>query len=93
MGDGDLDAVRRPAVDGGAGEGVLDGNAELQKRLELLNAWRNAIAHQSFDKVGGKHTLRLTTVRQWRRAAESLAITFDTVVGTHLGVVLGKAPW
>lgn len=40
-------------------------NTDRRVRLERLNAWRNAIAHQDFDpaKLGGTVTLRLETVR------------------------------
>ena len=37
-------------------------------KLELLNLWRNAVAHQDFDpgRLGGPTQIRLTSVRQWR---------------------------
>lgn len=70
-----------------------DGHAQSRKdRLELLNDWRNAIAHQDFSKVGGK-TLYLGTVKQWRSALNGLGATFDRVIGDHLGNLVGSAPW
>ncbi len=70
-------------------------NAQRQKHLEVLNAWRNAIAHQSFDpaKLGGKKAVNLVEVRQWNTACDGLALAFDSVMGRHLGILLGAAPW
>lgn len=70
-------------------------NAERRVRLESLNLWRNAIAHQDFDpaKLGGTTTLRLQTVRSWRQASEQLAVSFDAVMRTHLAVLTGTPPW
>ena len=70
-------------------------NAQRQKHLEVLNAWRNAIAHQSFDpvKLSGKTLVNLVDVRQWNTACDSLALAFDSVMGKHLSYLLGAAPW
>lgn len=70
-------------------------NADRRVRLERLNAWRNAIAHQDFDpaKLGGTTVLRLETVRSWRRPTGRLATSFDAVMETHLRLVTGTAPW
>lgn len=70
-------------------------NANQRVRLERLNAWRNAIAHQDFDpaKLGGTTTLRLETVRSWRQAGNRLAVSFDAVMESHLRLVTGIAPW
>lgn len=63
--------------------------------LEDLNNWRNAIAHQDFDpaQLGGAVSLRLRTVRQWRRACQNLAIVFDTIMGNHIHQITGTQPW
>jgi hypothetical protein len=78
-------------------------NRARRKRLDTLNMWRNAIAHQDFtpkkvDKVwfnfsGGTGALRLGEVRAWRFACAGLATSFDRVVGAHLAKLLGSAPW
>lgn len=70
-------------------------NSQRQKHLEVLNAWRNAVAHQSFDpaKLGGKTSVNLVEVRQWNSACDGLALAFDKVMGQHLDVLLGAAPW
>jgi len=70
-------------------------NAARRVRLERLNAWRNAIAHQDFDpaKLGGTITLRLETIRSWRQAGNRLAASFDAVMESHLRLVTGTAPW
>jgi hypothetical protein len=63
-------------------------------RLEDLNRWRNAIAHQHFDPLfvrGG--ILRLERVREWRSACEGLAISFDRVMQVHLHNLTGILPW
>jgi len=77
----------------------LDRRNELrQDRLEQLNIWRNAIAHQDFDpeKLGraSKDTsLQLAEVRRWREACNQLAIHFDEAVGAKLPTDFGKTPW
>ncbi len=70
-------------------------NQARQNRLEDLNVWRNAIAHQDFDspKLGGKKFLRLQQVRDWRKACDQLANAFDDVMRSHLLVVNGNSPW
>ena len=63
--------------------------------LEVLNRWRNAIAHQDFDpsELGGRTTLHLGQVRQWRSVCERLARTFDEVMRLHLKALTGASPW
>ena len=70
-------------------------NPGLQRRLETLNLWRNAIAHQDFTSpgLGGRSALRLQEVRQWRSACGSLAVEFDLVIADHLATILGAQPW
>lgn len=70
-------------------------NQARQYRLEKLNAWRNAIAHQDFDpaKLGGTTLLRLRQVREWRSACNQLADAFDEVMRSHLQAVNGVSPW
>jgi hypothetical protein len=70
-------------------------NDRRQEMLEELNRWRNAIAHQDFDpaKLGGTTTLHLSTVRQWRRAIDRLAQSFDNVMRSHLLTLTGSFPW
>lgn len=64
-----------------------------QRRLEELNDWRNAIAHQDWDKVGGNPSLRIATVRRWRSTCSALARTFDRAVHAYLLSVVGRTPW
>ncbi len=71
-------------------------HAYNQRRRELLQEmvdWRNAIAHQEFQGVGGDPTLHLSAVRSWRRVANALAKYFDLVMRGHLGGWLGSSPW
>jgi len=66
-----------------------------QTRLAMLTDWRNAIAHQDFDPHGlhGISTLTLQHVKEWRRACQGLARTFDRTMRDHLQAVSGNAPW
>lgn len=68
-------------------------SAARQMRLEEMNAWRNAIAHQDWEKVGGNPTLRLDLVRSWRSACNGLSWSFDAAVRERLIDVVGEAPW
>lgn len=71
-------------------------HASNNRRRELLQDlinWRNAIAHQDFDPVGGNATLRLVTVKSWRRAIGVLTGYFDRVMQTYLGGFIGAPPW
>ncbi len=71
------------------------GNDQRQKTLDLLSAWRNAIAHQDFEpkKLGGIRSLHLGHVKSWRSACRVLARSFDRVVGDHINVLVRKRPW
>ena len=69
-------------------------NTEFKSRLDQLNTWRNAIAHQAFDpRVLGSNKLRLNSVTQWRKACNTLANSFDTVMATHLISQTGTSAW
>jgi hypothetical protein len=74
---------------------AIDTRNQIQfHRLEGLNRWRNAIAHQDFDpRVLGRRHLRLETVRQWRAACDRLAISFDKVMRMHIHFLTGVFPW
>lgn len=64
------------------------------KRLESLNTWRNAIAHQDFDPVKlGRKTLLLRMVTQWRTACDGLAKSLDEIMRIHLQSLAGITPW
>lgn len=69
-------------------------NRSRQQRLERMNRWRNAIAHQSFDPE--RLTPRVITfsrVRHWRRSCNGLAASFDRVMSRHLSSIVGALPW
>lgn len=63
--------------------------------LELLNGWRNAVAHDDYEpiKLGGTITLRLNQVRAWRRSCNRLATVFDRVMAQYLFQKTGVHPW
>jgi hypothetical protein len=67
-------------------------NAARRDRLEELNAWRNAIAHQDFSRVGAR-SLRLAQVRRWRASCDRLADSFDRVLFSYLRRETGADPW
>jgi hypothetical protein len=80
-----------PAVD-------ADSPRNLQRRLALqaLNRWRNAIAHHAFTPdmyKGGRPSLHLAEVQDWRKACDGLARCFDNVLRAHLYSATGVAPW
>lgn len=70
-------------------------NGGRLKKLDLLNHWRNAIAHHDFNRkeLNGKTQLSLTDVKQFRRACEGLAKTFDDVVGSEVAKLGGTPAW
>ena len=70
-------------------------NQGRQARLEELNVWRNAFAHQDFDpaKLGDVSILRLQQVRDWRNACDQLANAFEEVMRALLQTLNGVSPW
>jgi hypothetical protein len=78
-------------------EGIDPFNHQRKGRIEILNGWRNAVAHQNFDKtknkLGGIPALRLSHVREWRRDCTRLARSFDDVMAGYLRAQTGTAPW
>jgi hypothetical protein len=70
-------------------------NAARRARLEKLNRWRNAIAHQDFDPsvLGGRTQLALREVRNWRTACEALAEQFDRAIAVYIATIIGTRPW
>ncbi len=73
---------------------VTDGRA-LRRRLDELNAWRNAVAHSDFDpaRLGGTILLRLDRVRRWRANCHWLARVLDRVAAAELHRQVGARPW
>lgn len=63
--------------------------------LDELNAWRNAIAHQDYkaSMLGGRTALRLTDLRRWRSACESLVRSMEALVRAHLLTLVHAPPW
>lgn len=69
-------------------------NDERRGRLEELNLWRNAIAHQDFNPVVlGTTVLQIRRVRGWRSACDQLAGSFDRAMRDYLLTVNGISPW
>ena len=70
-------------------------NQSRKNELEILNKWRNAIAHQNFSEVSpsAPPSLTLLQVRHWRSVCHRLARSFDEVMRMHLQSLTGKTPW
>ena len=73
-------------------------NIGRQKKIEHLNKWRNAIAHDDFSDAvtfpSGRMTiLRLSVVREWRQACHQLAISMDQVLKVYVHGLVGVSPW
>lgn len=66
--------------------------AGWQDRLQKLNEWRNAVAHQDFVPVG-RSRVQLREVRSWRSACQGLTRVVDGVLGRHLAAMAGVQPW
>jgi hypothetical protein len=66
-----------------------------RQAVELLNTWRNAIAHHDYDpgRLGGTILLRVEEVRRWRRSCTRLARAFDRVMRDGLNTLTGALPW
>lgn len=79
--------------------GAVDATAvngpRLRNRLDVLNSWRNAIAHNDYDpaRLGGTIRLTVSLVRRWRRNCHRLARLFDRVVADYLTRRTGTRPW
>jgi hypothetical protein len=72
--------------------------AVRRHRLDQLNAWRNAIAHQDFRRVGTDSLTQdtrpdLPTFRLWRSAVDQLAAGIDRTMHRELTAVIGAGPW
>jgi hypothetical protein len=69
-------------------------NRGRRRSIDELNAWRNAIVHQSFDPAKFPVTnLDLGRVRRWRMACDRLTRSFDEVMKRHLQALTGRPPW
>lgn len=64
---------------------------DRKAKLEAMNTWRNAIAHQDWRTVGPN--LGIAQVRAWRSACRMLATAFDRAVWAELHATTGNAPW
>lgn len=70
-------------------------NERRRTELERLNAWRNAIGHQDFNKpdLQGRTTISFAQVRSWRAVCRGLAKSLDRVMRAHLSALTGGNPW
>ena len=71
-------------------------NAAHRRKLEALNAWRNAIAHHDIDSNRADlrpREVTLAACNSWRAALNGLAESFDRVLADHLATLLDSRPW
>lgn len=70
-------------------------NATRRERLEELNAWRNAIAHQNFDpqRLGGRTEIWLQDVDRYRSTCQALTVMLDRVAREQVEALTGSRPW
>lgn len=71
-------------------------NAARRRRLDELNAWRNAIAHNDIDGRRAElvpQELTAVACREWRIALAGLAKAFDRALTEHLQTLIGACPW
>lgn len=76
--------------------GVRSRHTEPRRlRLTAMNRWRNAVAHQDFTSsdLGTRRHLRLTEIRLWRTACNTLAVDFERAMHDYLKDVTGTDPW
>jgi hypothetical protein len=76
----------------GAVKTLSSKNIARRAKLDEMNLWRNAIAHQDFSRLPGRN-LRLERVRSWRRACDRLALEFDRVINSQLVFATNTVPW
>jgi hypothetical protein len=72
--------------------------ASRRRRLDQLNAWRNAIAHHDFRRIGtdpltAGTRIDLATVNSWWRALDHLADGIDQTLYGELSATTGVSPW
>ncbi|MGQ0581248.1 MAG: hypothetical protein ACT4O6_04885 [Reyranella sp.] len=68
------------------------------RKLEELNTWRNAIAHENFQDAvkfpaGRRTVLHLAKVRDWRQTCDVLASHMDKAMQAHITTLTGNVPW
>jgi hypothetical protein len=74
-------------------------NRGRKVRLDQLNVWRNAVAHQALPLSAGNAATTAGTARTlrwarvWRSNCSALAHQLDMVVKNRLTAMLGIRPW
>lgn len=67
-------------------------NRQRQRMLAELSEWRNAVAHQDFDRARlVPPSLTLQSIRRWRSACGGLARSFDRVIRNYVACIAGSA--
>lgn len=66
---------------------------ERRRRLEQLNGWRNALAHENADRLQRMGTLTIADVARARITCSAIAATMDRVVADHVVRFTGRRPW
>lgn len=69
-------------------------NERRKDQIDLLNTWRNAIAHQDFaSRTLNPNWVTLPRVRGFRTCCDQLAARFNDVMGAQLAIITGNNPW
>ena len=73
-------------------------NVGRRHRLDQLNTWRNAVAHQDVPPAASAALIRGTdrdvrSLRTWRHSCSALAHDIDIVVNQHMVVLAGRRAW
>ena len=68
-------------------------NRGRNARLEVLNKWRNGLAHQDPTQFPPGETLGLQDVARFRSVCSGLVSAMDRVMRAHLHVVAAHYPW
>jgi len=83
-----------------AAEGGGKRTAARLRRLEQMNIWRNAVAHDNFEKLKSKIGLldgqlhpRLVEGAKCRKACDFLAVQMAAAVRRRVHQIVGTSPW
>ena len=68
----------------------FDGDDTWHQQWNLMNRWRNAIAHAAREPA---ETLTLTSVREWRRVVGRVVAALDAILYRELKRLLRRTPW
>jgi len=73
-------------------------NLDRMRRINQLNTWRNAVAHQDVPPPSSAQLIRGTdrdvrSLHTWRHSCSALVHDIDAVVNQHMIVLAGRRAW